>query len=438
MKNIQLIGAGIGVILAGCSSKGLVKQDEVNSFINDKPAALRPYFASLYQEGNRNAVLNFDRLGLAAMENGNDTIAAKAFDQAIQRIDAIYSDNPDAEKARSLWNSEKVKDFKGEPYERAMAYYYRGLLYLKEGDYDNARASFLGANRQDQYAEDQKYQSDFGLMDYLAGWTSSCQGDKASAEDRFGKLSKQHPSHLAQLTEQPPKFLAIVEVGDAPVKTLQGRYNEKLTFRDSANMATPSVQALNKGKPEATPAINAADTYYQATTRGGRAIDGINEGKAEFKKTNEDIAATTSTLSTMATLNSYSYTGNAQMAMGALGIASALISIGTRIAAEATTPEADARSWESIPRNVFLYGTNESLGSNDLSFVSSKTKGGSVTATPKLSGVHGQCGFAWARIDSALAKPPVVNTISEDGDSDHLAKNQAFRAELKRLFSAGG
>jgi hypothetical protein len=30
--------------------------------------------------------------------------------------------------------------FIGEPYERAMAYYYRGLLYWRDGEIDNARA----------------------------------------------------------------------------------------------------------------------------------------------------------------------------------------------------------------------------------------------------------------------------------------------------------
>ena len=29
---------------------------------------------------------------------------------------------------------------KGEPYERAMVYYYRGLIFLRNGDYENARA----------------------------------------------------------------------------------------------------------------------------------------------------------------------------------------------------------------------------------------------------------------------------------------------------------
>ena len=55
--------------------------------------------------------------------------------EALDRIEAVYADNAKAEAARSKFTKENAKDFKGEPYERAMAYYYRGLAYLAEGDY---------------------------------------------------------------------------------------------------------------------------------------------------------------------------------------------------------------------------------------------------------------------------------------------------------------
>ncbi|MEC8183119.1 MAG: hypothetical protein VX123_13805 [Pseudomonadota bacterium] len=49
---------------------------------------------------------------------------------------------PAAGLARSNFAREDVKDFKGEPFERAMVFYYLGLSYLALGDFENARASF--------------------------------------------------------------------------------------------------------------------------------------------------------------------------------------------------------------------------------------------------------------------------------------------------------
>ena len=110
------------------------------------------------------------------MEVGEFDVAEKAFDQGITRIDAIYANNENAKKARSLWTKESAKDFKGEPYERAMVYY-RGLLYLRKGDYQNARASFLAAEYQDTVAEQDTYLGDFAVMNLLAGWSSHCDQD---------------------------------------------------------------------------------------------------------------------------------------------------------------------------------------------------------------------------------------------------------------------
>jgi cell wall-associated NlpC family hydrolase len=80
---------------------------------------LRPLFQRLYIEGERNATLNFQRIGMAALSIGDINSAEKAFEGAVTRIEMIYADNPEAQKAKSLWTAEKIKDFKGEPYQRA-------------------------------------------------------------------------------------------------------------------------------------------------------------------------------------------------------------------------------------------------------------------------------------------------------------------------------
>ena len=84
------------------------------------PASLQPYYDTLLREGEWGAVLNLQRLGLEAIDQGHLDVAARAFDAAIARIELIYANSESAKKARSMWSSEGVKDFKGEPYERTM------------------------------------------------------------------------------------------------------------------------------------------------------------------------------------------------------------------------------------------------------------------------------------------------------------------------------
>ena len=47
---------------------------------------------------------------------------------------ATLVNDKSAKKARSYFSEESKKIFQGEPYERVMAYYYRGILYWMDGE----------------------------------------------------------------------------------------------------------------------------------------------------------------------------------------------------------------------------------------------------------------------------------------------------------------
>jgi hypothetical protein len=49
-------------------------------FLADKPSKLKRLYARVLPEGDRNAVLNYERIGIAAFEIGEDEAAGKAFD----------------------------------------------------------------------------------------------------------------------------------------------------------------------------------------------------------------------------------------------------------------------------------------------------------------------------------------------------------------------
>ena len=128
------------------------------------------------------------RVGLTALRQGDYEEAKRQFDDAITRIGGIYSSDAAAKKARSYFHHEAKKTFIGEPYERVMAYYYRGLLYWRDGEVDNARACFRSAQLQDADTEAHEYAADYVLLDYLDGFATVKLGGEAA--DELGRAQK--------------------------------------------------------------------------------------------------------------------------------------------------------------------------------------------------------------------------------------------------------
>lgn len=427
--------------------------DEVEAFAQTREEKLRGYYRVLYYDGEHNAVLNYERLGLLSMELGYYGDAEKAFDGALDRIEAFYNKDKQAEKATSATRLEVNKDFKGEPYERAMAYYYRGLLYLRKGDYDNARASFKAAEYQDTVSGEESFQSDFALLTYLQGWASHCAGDGSQAAETFEQAAKVDPRLKAPGPND--NLLVLTELGMGPVKATDGQYQEKLVFRPGAAMPeNGAIVTLGSGKAtRAWPLVPAADIYTQASTRGGRAIDGILDGKAQFKAGLE----TTSTLAT-AVGSSFAQQmgGNALYAQG-IGAALSMFSKSVR-------PAADTRMWDGLPSTI-LVGTTRWGGAAPapaagkgkkkaapkpsavapagwtmppVSITYRHDDGGiDLAGTRPMAASAGKCGIAWARSRSVESLPPEAPgnnakiALARKKDKTAWAKDEAFRAKLR-------
>jgi tetratricopeptide (TPR) repeat protein len=205
--------------LSACASTPEYQNVEVpphvmQAYLHDKPEELHSFYQQVLLQGDRNLVLNHMEAGLAAMELGALETAEESFDIALLNIETVFTDNESAGKARSLWYEEGRKFFKGEPYERAMAYYYRGLLYLMRGDYENARASFKGGILQDAIAEEERYRADFALLIFLEGWASHLLGDKDLAKSAFDEVKTFRPDFIPPKPED--NVLLIAETGWAP------------------------------------------------------------------------------------------------------------------------------------------------------------------------------------------------------------------------------
>lgn len=372
---------------------------ETERFVSDKPPELQKFYRSLYIEGERNATLNFNRLGVAAMEMGYFQHAEWAFDQAIDRIEAIYADSESAKAAKSKFKAENVKEFKGEPYERAMAYYYRGLLYLSAGDFENARAVFRAGEYQDSVSMDEEFQADFAVLNYLDGWSLHCQGRDASepfarAAEVRAELAPPDPSH---------NILLVSEMGLGPIKFGDGQYNEVLKFKPDERFGETEAQYLVQdaaGAERFVPLNVATSVSWQSSTRGGRQVDGILEGKAQFKETTAAVGDGLQTAGT-AVAAAGIYSGDGDAALVGAGVAVIGAIFGGLSAS--TKPEADVRMWDNLP-DLIAVGTDDVSNLDGYRFASVYEGSGDTVADATEAFVVGgndTCGIAWTRSRSA-------------------------------------
>ncbi|MEY4762807.1 MAG: hypothetical protein RLZZ200_2663 [Pseudomonadota bacterium] len=379
-------------------------------FIKAQPEALQPYFQVAFDEGERSAVLNFAKLGVAAMTLGQHEIATKALDQAIQRVDMTRTGGADVKAAKSNFNEEASKDFKGEPYERGMLYYYRGLEYLREGKYDTAAASFAAVNVEDMRAEGQSYQSDFASMKLLQAWSLSCFGETNTSTDAAAQ-AVQLRAPLKAVDHHKP-VLVVVEKGGAPKKVGSGTYNERLSFAASPPGPLQLVKVSNplSADEAETAAMPAEDLFFQASTRGGRPIEYLLAGKATFKSNmattskvsgaigvgfaqaagmQADLANQAMARGDTASANAGATAAGAGLAIAAVG---GLVSMFSGMAEKNANPAADTRTWDSLPGVIELATVGAPVDRVD----QLKILAGDQQVKPALMSAQGSCAVIWA------------------------------------------
>tara|TARA_R110002051_G_scaffold273597_1_gene334228 strand:+ start:3894 stop:5057 length:1164 start_codon:yes stop_codon:yes gene_type:complete len=329
------------------------QQQDLHAYIAGKPAALQPAFWVLVEGEQRDSVLNNMEIASLALKQHEYREAADAIDRALLDIEQYFGLTEDALKARSLWYEEGSKAFKGEPYERAMANYYRGMLDLRNGDYDNARASFANGNLQDAFAEEEQYRSDFALLIFLSAWAAERAGSQSLAEERYTELTALRPD----FQRPPPEHdtLVIVETGTSPRKLADGVGHAELVYRRGRGFKDRQVQLSIRGDAVAYPM---EDIFLQASTRGGRHVDRILEGKIKYRNEastrGSALTDTASALSDVAIVSQDSGIGDVAAGLSVIGSMQLMM-------AQSAKPRADTRYWSGLPDavHVFTYSSRE-------------------------------------------------------------------------------
>mgnify|MGYP000517578156 CR=1 FL=1 len=280
------------------------------------------------------------RIAASALRRGDDAAAKQHLDDALPLIGGIRANDADAQKARGLFGSESSKVFIGEPYERVMAYYYRGLLYWRDGEPDNARACFRSAQLIDSDAESAAYKSDYVLLDYLDGLASAKLA--ADGRDAFARAQANAKNKTLPAYAPSANVLVFAEYGAGPRKYGGGEFGEELKFFTKDSPAQSATLSVN-GQTVRLPAYD--DLNFQATTRGGRVMDHILGGKAVFKRNTDVVGDVALTGAVIASNQRGRDADNVALALGAVGLIS-------KLASAATTPRADLRMWDNLPQRL--------------------------------------------------------------------------------------
>ncbi|MDB5328564.1 MAG: hypothetical protein JWM57_4133, partial [Phycisphaerales bacterium] len=320
----------------------------------------------LSDKTDENYVLNNLRLGSSALAAYDLGTAESAFLKAWEVINA-GGVNSGARSVAAVWIDEKLKIWKGEPYERAMASFDLGLVYLMRNDFNNARAGFENAlfklrdyaDAQDEKKNYSEQESTFVLADILLGRCWQRLGREDLARHAFDDATRLRPdlAPLADYNRQVgTNVLLVVEYGYGPRK--HEEFDGTLVaFAPSPATAgqIPQPRVIVDGGEFAMTGAErpTIDTVAMAADRRWQSIDTIRVTK--------DVIGT-GLIAGGAGYGLYRMNQDRFRAEDA-AIAGGLIAVGALLRASSNV---DLRQWEMVPRTVFLLPLTVAPGKHDI------------------------------------------------------------------------
>lgn len=362
--------------LTACSSTSLqVQQATGYYYAGDYPQA-EALMAPLAQKPNEDYVLNNCRYGSCALAAGNLNHAEKAFLTAYRIMNSVNT-NTGSRALGAVIVYDGLKVWKGQPFERAMAHYYLGLIFLLKGEYQNARAAFENSlfglrkysdpNQSLPPAERfARTDSNFTLGYFGLGVCYLKLGNANLAKANFLRAEQLNPAlvPVVQKMYQPgTNALIFVDFGRGPVRRPRGLYGQQTVFTPAPWQVgpPPPLYAWDNGRPISNIAQSAmVDTLALAQEKRWLTMDTIRQAKA--------VIGTGMMAGGFAAAAYGANHRDQTLALAGLGAAL----LGTAIAASS---QADVRYWQMLPRTVYVAPAHLVPGKNQLQ----------VAAGPRLS-----------------------------------------------------
>ncbi len=279
--------------LAACNTTSREAKTAIAFYDSGNYAAAAAAIKPEITKKNENFVLNNCRYGSAALAAGDIKGAENSFMAAYEVINGVNTNNGGRTLGATLV-FEGVKVWKGEPFERAMAHYYLGLIFLIEHDYENARAAFQNSLfKLNEYADkdDTKHfrasESNFALGYFGLGLCYSRMNRSDLADANF-KLAEQNDPRLAgvirDLQQPGVNTFLFVDAGQGPRRAPKGWYNEESAFGPTPAEVGPiaPIEAFSDGQLIDHPDqhYDMLDTLAMAQQQRWQDIDTIRKTKA--------------------------------------------------------------------------------------------------------------------------------------------------------------
>jgi tetratricopeptide (TPR) repeat protein len=362
-SSFWLLASGFWLLLPGCAASKVERQGEmaVQDYLAGDYDRARKRLEPLSQKTDENYVLNNVRLGSTALAQYDLNAAEAAFLRAYEVLNSAGVNDP-GRQAGAVWIDEKIRIWRGEPYERAMVNFYLGLVYYMRHDYANARAAFENAlfklrdygeakNKGDEY---RNVESNFALAYLMLGRTWQKLGDEANARREFERAVELR-KYLAPAADfernARANLLLVVDYGYGPQK-MRNFDGAIVGFgplpQQEGPVPAPHVtidgRAYDLGGADAPP----VDLLALAQDRKWQSLDTIRTVKS---------AIGTGLLG----VGGYQLAAGEHNKTQAVGLG--LIAAGLLLKA---TSQADVRQWEMVPRSTFVLPLEVQPGTHDV------------------------------------------------------------------------
>ena len=353
-------GFALLLTLAGCVSKAQRQAGRAvaDYMAGDYPRSIQR-LAPLSAKTNGDFVLNNLRLGSAALANYDLDTAEAAFLRAYEVLNSVGVNNG-GRTLGAVLVSENIRVWRGEPYERAMANFYLGLVYYMLGDYGNARAAFENAlfklrdygesgKGKDQYREQE---SNFALAYLMLGRTYQRLGREDAATKAFARAAELR-SDLAALADArvhaESNVLLVVDFGFGPQKVTSGDgslVGFAPTPQEEGPPPLPRVQVDGQFVETGSVARPPVDLFVLAQDRRWQSLD--------------TVRAVKSVVGTGLLWGGMIY-GTQHDARPEIALAAILGGLLLK-----ATSQADVRQWEMLPRTTYLIPLDLPPGRHDV------------------------------------------------------------------------